>query len=112
MHPKLKSYLSSIAVLALAAGAVVLGGLLLNAESQNAVLQKTLADQKAETTKRDHDLAAAQKALTDLQGTVTAKEQASASQQEELKKAVDAFAKQAGACEELRHKLNVPGYTS
>jgi biopolymer transport protein ExbB/TolQ len=99
-------------VVGLAAGGIALGALWLNAFNSNATLRRTLDEQKVAIEKKDQQLLKVNKSLADLQQRQAGAEQTCSAQQAQLKQSVAAFAKQAGACEELRQKLHVAGYTS
>ena len=86
--------------------------LYLQLKSVRSSLQAKIDLQANDLSASHKQLDEARRASTDLQGRLTALNGRCSASDAQFKSAVDAFAKQASACEALRQKLHVAGYTS
>ena len=81
-------------------------------KSVRSSLQAKIDQQAKDLSVSRKQLDEAHRATIDLQGRLTALDGRCTASDAQFKSTVDAFATQAGACEALRQKLQIAGYTS
>lgn len=112
MHPALKSYLKRFLIVTAGAALLAFGTFVVTLENRNDALRKLAVDNEQVIKRQQAQLDEANRQITQMKTQMTTASTQCSNDAEHLKTSLEAFAKQAGACEALRHKLNIQGYTS